>query len=187
VRALGERTEGRGAGYISPVRCPACSSLEDKVVDSRASEDSSAIRRRRECLACGRRFTTFERLEEVPLMVVKRSGEREPFSRTKIVAGLRSATKNRPIPAEQLDALAGEVEEHARLVGPEVASELVGMAVLERLRDLDQVAYLRFVSVYKEFDDPADFEREAGLLTKATAPKRSSGEPAAEPSVQSER
>jgi transcriptional repressor NrdR len=156
------------------VRCPACSSVEDKVVDSRASEDSSAIRRRRECLACGRRFTTFERVEEVPLMVLKRSGDREPFSRDKIVAGLLSATKNRPVSQEQLDALAAEVEEHVRLAGPELASEQIGMAVLERLRELDQVAYLRFVSVYKEFDDPADFEREVSLLTKATAPKRSS-------------
>jgi transcriptional repressor NrdR len=145
------------------------------VVDSRASEDASAIRRRRECLACGRRFTTFERLEELPLSVLKRSGEREPFSRDKIVAGLRAATKNRPVSPERLDALAAEVEEHVRLTGRELASEQIGMAVLERLRDLDQVAYLRFVSVYKEFDDPADFEREVSLLTKATAPKRGPG------------
>ncbi len=153
------------------MRCPTCSSVEDKVVDSRASEDSSAIRRRRECLECGRRFTTFERVEEVPLMVLKRSGERQPFSRGKIVAGLRSATKNRPVPPERLDALAAEVEERVRLGGPEVASEQIGMAVLERLRELDQVAYVRFVSVYREFNDPADFEREVSLLTKATAPK----------------
>ncbi len=148
------------------------------MVDSRASEDSSAIRRRRECLECGRRFTTFERVEEVPLMVLKRSGERQPFNREKIVAGLRSATKNRPISLEQLDALAAEVEEQVRLGGPEVASEQIGMAVLERLRDLDQVAYLRFVSVYREFTAPADFEREVSLLTKSTAPKHAAPSPA---------
>ncbi len=153
------------------MRCPTCSSVEDKVVDSRASEDSSAIRRRRECLECGRRFTTFERAEEVPLTVLKRSGDRQLFSRSKIVAGLRSATKNRPVPPERLDSLAAEVEERVRLGGPEIPSEQIGMAVLERLRELDQVAYLRFVSVYREFDDPADFEREVSLLTKATAPK----------------
>ncbi len=141
------------------------------MVDSRSSEDSSAIRRRRECLECGRRFTTFERVEEVPLIVLKRSGERQPFRRDKIVAGLRSATKNRPVAPERLDALAAEVEEKVRLGGAEAASEQIGMAVLERLRELDQVAYLRFVSVYREFNDPADFEREVSLLTKATAPK----------------
>lgn len=153
------------------MRCPTCSSVDDKVVDSRASEDGSAIRRRRECLQCSRRFTTFERVEEVPLVVAKRSGEREPFRREKIVAGLRSAAKNRPVPLDRLDALAAQVEEYVRLGGPEVASEQIGMAVLERLRELDQVAYLRFVSVYKEFNDPADFEREVSLLTKSTAPK----------------
>lgn len=147
-------------------------------MDSRASEDSSAIRRRRECLECGRRFTTFERVEEVPMTVLKRSGERQPFSRGKIVAGLRSATKNRPVPPERLDSLAAEVEERVRLGGPEVPSEQIGMAVLERLRELDQVAYLRFVSVYREFDDPADFEREVSLLTKATAPKHAATSPA---------
>ena len=154
------------------MRCPACASVDDKVVDSRASEDGSAIRRRRECLACGRRFTTFERLEEVPLTVVKRSGDREPFERDKIVAGVQAATKSRPVSAEEHEALAAAVEESLRLDGPEVRSEQVGVAVLERLRELDQVAYVRFVSVYKEFDDPADFERVVGLLTKQTEPKR---------------
>ncbi|MCU1351038.1 MAG: transcriptional regulator NrdR [Acidimicrobiales bacterium] len=154
------------------MRCPVCASVEDKVVDSRSSDDGSAIRRRRECLTCGRRFTTFERLEEVPLVVVKRSGDREPFDREKIIAGVRAATKNRPVTEVQHDALAAAVEESLRLDGPEVRSEQVGKAVLEQLRELDQVAYVRFVSVYKEFDDPADFEREVGLLTKQTEPKR---------------
>ncbi len=153
------------------MRCPACSSVDDRVVDSRASEDGSAIRRRRACLSCGRRFTTFERVEEVALVVVKRSGERQAFDRAKIIAGLRSAAKNRPVSESDLEGLAAEVEDSLRLDGGDVPSERVGVAVLERLRELDQVAYVRFASVYKEFDDPADFERELRLLTKSTAPK----------------
>lgn len=153
------------------MRCPSCSSVDDKVVDSRQADDGSAIRRRRECLQCGRRFTTFERVEEIPLVVVKRSGEREPFDRLKVVAGLKSACKNRPIADAALDALATEVEESLRLDGPEVTSQQIGLAVLDRLRHLDEVAYVRFASVYKGFDDPSDFEREVGLLTKNVEPK----------------
>jgi transcriptional repressor NrdR len=153
------------------VRCPACGNLDDRVVDSRTSDDGTAIRRRRECLTCSRRFTTFERADELPLVVRKRSGHREPFDRSKIVAGLEAAAKNRPVDADDLERLAAAVEEHCRLEGGEVTSEAVGLAVLERLRDIDQVASVRFASVYKEFDDPADFARELGLLTKSTAPK----------------
>jgi transcriptional repressor NrdR len=156
------------------VRCPVCASLDDKVVDSRLAEDGVAIRRRRECLACGRRFTTYERLDDLPLHVIKRSGDREPWDRAKVVAGLHAAAKNRPLADELIDDIALQVEEEARLAGPEVTSEQVGLAVLERLRPLDEVAYLRFASVYKGFADADDFAREArdaGLLTKATAPK----------------
>ncbi|GAC1312301.1 MAG: transcriptional regulator NrdR [Acidimicrobiales bacterium] len=153
------------------MRCPICAALEDKVVDSRLAEDGVAIRRRRECLACGRRFTTFERLDDVALQIVKRSGHREAWDRAKIIAGLQAAAKNRPLSDAQLEDIAVQVEEEVRLGGPEVASEHVGVAVLERLRAVDQVAYLRFASVYKGFDDADDFAREAGLLTKATAPK----------------
>jgi transcriptional repressor NrdR len=145
--------------------------VDDKVVDSRQADDGSAIRRRRECLQCGRRFTTFERVEEVPLVVVKRSGEREPFDRLKVVAGLKSACKNRPVADVVLEALATEVEESLRLDGPEVSSQQIGLAVLDRLRHVDEVAYVRFASVYKGFDDPSDFEREVGLLTKNAEPK----------------
>jgi transcriptional repressor NrdR len=152
------------------VRCPACSSLDDKVVDSRLADDGAAIRRRRECLACGRRFTTFERTEEAPLVVVKRSGDREPFVRTKIVAGMQSAAKNRPVTVDQMEELASEVEEAIRARGGEATSEEVGLAVLERLRQLDEVAYLRFASVYKGFSDVGDFEREAGLLARPGRP-----------------
>jgi transcriptional repressor NrdR len=154
------------------MRCPVCASVDDKVVDSRTADDGAAIRRRRECLACGRRFTTFERLEEIPLTVQKRSGERVPFERAKVLSGITAATKNRPIDPAMLEAIAAEIEETVRLEGPEVSTQVIGMAVLERLRVLDEVAYLRFASVYKGFEDADDFQREVGLLTKATEPKR---------------
>jgi transcriptional repressor NrdR len=160
------------------VRCPVCASLDDKVIDSRTADDGSAIRRRRECLACGGRFTTFERLEEAPLVVVKRSGEREPFDRSKLVAGVLAAAKGRPVSIDQLEGLAGEVEEGLRLEGGgDVSSERVGLAVLDRLRILDEVAYLRFASVYKGFDEADDFARELTLLAKSTEPKRSYRDP----------
>ena len=156
---------------MEAVRCPSCASLDDKVVDSRTADEGAAIRRRRECLNCGRRYTTYERLEEAPLVVIKRSGHPEPFDRTKIVAGLLAAAKNRPVSPEQMDAVALAVEESVRLLGPELTSERIGWAVLDQLRGLDEVAYLRFASVYKGFEDVEDFEREVGLLTKATEPK----------------
>jgi transcriptional repressor NrdR len=158
---------------LGAVRCPACSTDDDRVVDSRTSDDGATIRRRRECLNCTRRFTTYERIEEVPVLVVKRSGEREPFDRVKIVVGLRAAAKSRPLSDDQLEAVAADIEDQLRLAGGgEVPSERIGMLVLEHLRDVDQVAYMRFASVYKGFDDAADFEREITLLTKPTAPKR---------------
>ena len=154
------------------MRCPTCAHLDDKVVDSRQSDDGEAVRRRRECLACGARFTTFERLELVPMVVVKRSGDRVPFEQNKINEGIAAADKGRPIEEETILLTAAAIAEELRLVGPEVTSEQVGFAVLEHLRDLDHVAYMRFVSVYKGFDDAADFQREITLLTKATEPKR---------------
>jgi transcriptional repressor NrdR len=154
------------------VRCPACSSPDDRVIDSRTSDDGGTIRRRRECAGCGRRFTTYERIEEVPVVVVKRSGEREPFDRVKIVVGLRAAAKSRPLSDDQLEAIAADIEDQLRLAGAgDVPSERVGVLVLDHLRELDHVAYMRFASVYKGFDDAADFEREITLLTKETAPK----------------
>jgi transcriptional repressor NrdR len=160
------------------VRCPNCASLDDKVIDSRTADDGSAIRRRRECLACGSRFTTFERLEELPLMVVKRSGERVQFERSKIVEGVLAAAKGRPVSLDQIESLAGEVEEGLRLEGGgDVATERIGLAVLDRLRVLDEVAYVRFASVYKSFDEADDFARELTLLRKSTEPKRSYRDP----------
>ena len=164
------------------MRCPWCLADDDRVVDSRLAEEGAAIRRRRECLVCGRRYTTFERVEEVPLMVVKRSGLREPFDRSKVILGLRSATKNRPVTEAQLDALSQEVEDAVRESGTEPTTQQVGLAVLERLSALDDVAYLRFASVYKGFEGADDFQREVGLLTKTTAPKQPGGEVASEDS-----
>lgn len=154
------------------MRCGACGHHDSKVVDSRQSEDGNAIRRRRECLACGHRFTTFERPETVALVVLKRSGAREPFDRAKVVAGVRAALKARPVGDGEAEALAAAVEEEMRgLPGAEVTSERVGRSVLEHLRELDPVAAVRFASVYKGFDDLSDFAREVTLLAKRTAPK----------------
>lgn len=122
------------------------------------------------CLVCSHRFTTYERLEEVPLVVVKRSGQREPFDRAKVVAGVRQAAKGRPVAAEVIESLATAVEDSMRLDGPEVTSAQVGLCVLDALRDIDEVAYVRFASVYKGFDDAADFQREIRLLERS-APK----------------
>jgi transcriptional repressor NrdR len=161
---------------VRTVRCPACGSFDDKVIDSRQADDGTSIRRRRVCIACERRFTTFERVEEAPLVVTKRSGDRVPFDRAKVVAGIRAAAKGRPVEAddgEAIEELASAVEDALRLEGrAEVTSEEIGRAVLERLREADQVAAIRFASVYLGFDDPADFEREVTLLAKRTEPKR---------------
>lgn len=148
------------------VRCPSCEADDTRVVDSRTADEGSAIRRRRACPACAYRFTTFERIEEVPLVVVKSSGSREPFDRHKVMAGVRAAIKGRPVTEAQLEQLAAAVEDSARLDGPEVTSAQVGLAVLDRLREVDEVAYLRFASVYKNFDAAADFQRELALLVK---------------------
>jgi transcriptional repressor NrdR len=157
------------------MRCPTCASLDDKVVDSRLADEGAAIRRRRECLGCGRRFTTFERVERVEeagLVVVKRSGGREPFRRSKVIAGVAAAAKNRPVGVEQLEGLAADVEEALRLEGSEASSARVGAIVLERLRALDEVAYVRFASVYKGFDAPGDFEREVLALSRGELPRQ---------------
>ena len=151
------------------MHCVVCRHDDTKVVDSRTAEDGNAIRRRRECPSCGHRFTTYERIDEQPLMVVKTKGGRQPFDRTKIVSGVLAAAKGRPIDDVAANTLADSVEEELRLQGGgDVPSTRVGLAVLERLRKLDHVAYLRFASVYKNFDDAADFQREVALLDKST-------------------
>lgn len=152
------------------MRCPYCRENDDKVVDSRVADEGAAIRRRRECLSCGRRYTTYERIEDVSLVVRKRSGAAEPFDRAKLRAGVERAASGR-LDDALLDRVVADVEEELRAQGNEVGSDQVGMAVLERLRALDHVAYLRFASVYKGFEELADFEREVGELQKTTDPK----------------
>jgi transcriptional repressor NrdR len=154
-------------GSVRDVRCPSCHEVETKVVDSRTTADGAAVRRRRQCLTCSSRFTTFERVDEVPLEVVKSDGSVVPFDRSKIVTGVMAATKGRAVSAERIDDLAVEVEDRMRLVGGAVSSAQIGVVVLDRLRSLDEVAYLRFASVYKDFDAAADFHREIELLSKA--------------------
>ncbi|MSW99868.1 MAG: transcriptional repressor NrdR [Actinobacteria bacterium] len=146
------------------MRCPACGALEDRVVDSRAADDGTSIRRRRQCEHCAERFTTFERVEEVLAVVVKRDGRRTPFDRSKIEAGVRSACKGRPVEESAISALSAQVEDRLSTTRGEVEAAQVGELVLEELRRLDPVAAVRFASVYKSFEDPEDFEREIQLL-----------------------
>ncbi len=150
--------------------CPSCHTDDTKVVDSRIAEEGSAIRRRRECLACSHRFTTFERVDHAPLTVIKSHGGTEPFDRKKVTLGLEAATKGRNVPDAQLDEIAARVEESMRLIGSTVTSASVGVAVLDQLRSVDEVAYLRFASVYKGFDGASDFHRELALLEKSASP-----------------
>lgn len=154
------------------MRCPYCRSLEDRVIDSRLADDGGAIRRRRECAGCSKRFTTFERAEVLPLVVVKRSGERIPFERARVMAGIAKACVNRPVEDADVTRIAEEIEDAIRSSGQrEVSTADIGVAVLDRLGEIDEVAYMRFASVYKEFTELTDFEREVGLLQKRTPPK----------------
>jgi transcriptional repressor NrdR len=147
------------------MRCPFCRHEDSRVVDSREMDEGAAIRRRRSCQSCGRRFTT---VEEASLLVVKRSGVTEPFSRPKVVAGVRKACQGRPVDDDAFALLAQRVEESIRADGcAEVASDAVGRAILLPLRELDEVAYLRFASVYCAFDSLADFEAEIASLKSA--------------------
>lgn len=159
------------------MRCPFCSHPEDHVVDSRVAEDGKAIRRRRQCENCGQRFTTYERIEEIPLLVQKRGGEREPFIKEKLISGIRKACKNRPVSPEDMERLADDVVDAVREEGSSVVhSADLGQQVLERLRVLDEVAYLRFASVYKDFQELNDFEKELGQLQKKIPPKERSNQ-----------
>lgn len=154
------------------MRCPWCGHTEDKVVDSRPAEQGLSIRRRRQCLSCGRRYTTYERVEELRLLVVKRDGSHEPWSRLKMVAGIEKAIVNRPVTPEQVAKMADRIEARLRRKGPEITSQEVGLEVLRNLQKLDHVAYLRFASVYKDFQAVADFERELGLLLQKKEPAK---------------
>jgi transcriptional repressor NrdR len=147
------------------MHCPYCRAADTRVVDSRTADDGGAIRRRRQCTECDRRFTT---LEQVTLAVVKRSGATEPFSRDKVLVGVRKACQGRPVTEDELALLAVRVEDAIRASGAaEVPSQQVGMAILGPLRDLDEVAYLRFASVYRSFDSLEDFETAIAELRSA--------------------
>ena len=146
--------------------CPTCGASENRVIDSRPAEEGRAIRRRRECEDCESRFTTYERLEP-QLLVRKRNGRIEAFSSTKLIAGVSAALADRPVSGSQVESLVTEVEGALRAEGGQVTSEQIGHEVLERLRGLDEVAYLRFASVYKEFEGVADFEKELAELESA--------------------
>ena len=149
------------------MRCPKCGCDESRVVDSRPSESNGAIRRRRECIACGHRFTTYERREEVPLMVIKKDSSKEPFNRQKLMRGLVTATVKRDIPIESLDSLIDDIETELRDGGvSEVQSSEIGSLVLKRLISIDKVAYVRFASVYRDFKDLDEFSEELRSLSK---------------------
>jgi transcriptional repressor NrdR len=157
------------------MRCPWCGNDQDKVVDSRPAESGQTIRRRRQCLSCGRRYTTFERVEELGLLVTKSDGAKEPWDREKMITGVRKAIVNRPVSEEQVAKLADRVETRLRRKGPVITSQQVGLEVLQHLQKLDQVAYLRFASVYKDFQELGDFEREMGFLLAKKEPSKSRG------------
>ena len=160
------------------MRCPYCRHADSRVVDSREADDGQLIRRRRSCPECGKRFTT---VEEAVLAVVKRSGVTEPFSRTKIIGGVRKACQGRPVDDDSIALLAQKVEETVRAKGAaEIPSHEVGLAILGPLRDLDEVAYMRFASVYRSFDSLADFEREIETLRAAARARVGAGAGAAD-------
>ena len=140
------------------MRCPHCGYKEDKVVDSRATAEESAVRRRRECLKCGKRFTTYEYVEEVSLMVIKKDSRREPFDRKKILAGIMKACEKRPISVEKMEETVTQVERAIQKKSDrEISSSRIGELVMERLKNLDDVAYVRFASVYRQFKDVGQF------------------------------
>lgn len=149
------------------MRCPKCGCEESKVVDSRPSDSNDSIRRRRECTHCGFRFTTYERREELPLLVVKKDGHKEPFDRSKLMRGLVTATVKRDIPIAKLDSLIDDIESELRDQGiTEVTSDNLGSMVLRHLVDLDKVAYIRFASVYRDFKDVDEFSEELRSLNQ---------------------
>jgi transcriptional repressor NrdR len=143
------------------MKCPYCGYQEDKVIDSRGIAEGTAVRRRRECLKCESRFTSYERVEEQSLMVVKKDGRREPYSREKILSGILKAIEKRPISMDAIDALVKETESQIHSDGQkEILSSEIGQLIMERLHKIDQVAYVRFASVYRQFEDISDFVKE---------------------------
>jgi transcriptional repressor NrdR len=149
------------------MRCPFCGHLESKVIDSRESKKGISIRRRRECLGCDRRFTTYEKVEEIPYMIVKKDGSRQLFDRQKLLRGLLKACEKRPIPVAKFEEIVEEVESRLQeRPEKEMKAAEIGALVMERLRELDKVAYVRFASVYREFRDVLEFKQELETLLK---------------------
>ena len=159
------------------MRCPFCGHLEDKVVDSREAKDGDAIRRRRECLHCGRRFTSYERIDEIPYMAVKKSGQRELFDRGKVLAGLMRACEKRPISMGQLELIVDDIEKAVQdSTDREMSTSDIGKLIMERLKALDKVAYVRFASVYLEFEDVSAFMAELKDLVSSRRETKSTTE-----------
>ena len=149
------------------MRCPVCRHTESRVIDSRPTPDGTSIRRRRECVSCGRRFTTYETIEYAPLMVIKKDGSRQPFDREKILCGLMNACKKRPVTRAQMEGVIYVIESSLMSqIEQEVPSSVIGEMVLEQLKEVDEVAYIRFASVYQEFSDIQSFLNAMNLLEK---------------------
>ncbi len=147
------------------MRCPYCENVDSKVIDSRPTEDGHAIRRRRECDRCNRRFTTYEKVEEVILMVIKKDGSREAFDRTKVMNGIIKACEKRPVTMEQIENMVNQIERGLNnMMEKEVESSFIGELIMDQLREVDQVAYVRFASVYREFTDVSTFLAEIEKL-----------------------
>ncbi|MDP3049370.1 MAG: transcriptional regulator NrdR [Thermodesulfovibrionales bacterium] len=155
------------------MKCPFCGNLEDKVIDSRTSKEGNSIRRRRECLKCGKRFTSYERVEDIVPMVVKKDGRREPFDRPKILRGLEKACEKRPVSVEALEGIVDSIEKKLINLGvKEIQSTWVGEEVMSSLRELDKVAYVRFASVYRQFKDISELMNEVKTLFEQKGSKQ---------------
>lgn len=155
------------------MRCPFCETPDTKVIDSRPTEDGHAIRRRRECPSCGKRFTTYEKLEEMLFMVVKNDGRREAFDRNKVLTGIMRACEKRPVSMAQMEGIADEVERSLNnMMEKEVSSNMIGEVIMDKLKDLDEVAYVRFASVYRDFKDVNTFVAEVEKLLSSGSSKK---------------
>ena len=150
------------------MKCPFCGHLEDKVIDSRPAEDGSAIRRRRECLSCSSRFTTYEKVEILPLLVIKKDGTRQPYNQDKLLGGLMRACEKRPVSMEQMREIVAYVENQIQnCARREISTNEIGELVMEQLKGIDEVAYVRFASVYRQFKDVDSFQNELDMLKKS--------------------
>jgi transcriptional repressor NrdR len=155
------------------MKCPFCSDFDNKVVDSRLSGDSDVIRRRRECLECGRRFTTYERVEDILPMVIKKDGRREPYERSKILSGIQTACQKRPVPVPVMEEIVDRIEKEIQETGDkEINSSTIGETVMQELHELDEIAYVRFASVYRSFKDINEFMDELKDMLKEEETRR---------------